>query len=195
MPPYGWCGYTQVVRGNEEVNTIPKTSSIAQAGETTSVQQVDNKLLGTLATNTGILEAGPVMTASGKLLSLRGSFTWHDITAGDGPVAVFVVDNSLSLAEFEEYIEAGGPVSPEDTTAAERATRGRRVRDLGLLVPSGNGTVAGLFLRDFPLKGLRFSAGKAGWSFIFYNRGKALTDASVVRFQLSAFLQWAKTTV
>ncbi len=189
-PPGGAVTHCDVAVG--EVITIA-TTKIAQAGETTSVQLVTNVSLVTLATNTGILLAGPAMTLGGRCLSIRLNATVHGMTAGDGPHALYITDKSLSLLEFEEYLEAGGPVNPEDTVSAERASRGRRLRYLGLLIPSGNGTVSGLSLMDLSLGGLRFTRSSAGWQFVIYNRGKAMETGSVGRVWASVFLRWDKS--
>ncbi len=134
------------------------------------------------------------MTASGKMLSLRGSLAIHDIVAGDGPWEAYLMNKSISLAELDEYLEAAGPVSPEDTANAELAGRGRRIRYLGLLIPTGDGTVAGLSLMNLSTSGLRFSSLSGGWQWAVYNRGKAMSTGAIFRVRMTDFIQWAKTT-
>ncbi len=149
-----------------------------------------SQTLGALAINTSANIAGPVMTQGGRALSIRGTASLSDLTPGDGPISVYMTDKSLSTSEFEAYLEAGGPVSEEDTTAVEIATRGRRVRFLGTLIPAGNGTVAALSFMNESLSGLRFTKLSAGWAYFLYNEGRAMTTGSRVRITDSVFIRW-----
>ncbi len=177
------------------MKSIARSTSTAEAGETTSVNEVGSVSLATLNVNTGILLGGPSMTASGKILSLRGTLAISIMTAGDGPHEAYIMNKSISLTELEEYLEAQGPTGPEDTVNSERASRGRRIRYLGPMTPRGNGTVAVLSMMNFSLSGLRFSAAKDGWQWAVYNRGQQMTTGSVLRVRMTSFVQWAKTTV
>ncbi len=132
------------------------------------------------------------MTRGGALLSIRGSITIFGLTAGDGPWAIYILNADLSSAEFEAYLETLGPVHPDDTTAVEVASRGRKIRYLGLLVPSGNGTVGGLALKDVSLSGLRFSEEAAGWQYAIYNLGAAMQTGASWTIRASNFVRWNK---
>ncbi len=130
------------------------------------------------------------MTHGGRLMSLRGALTVHAMTAGDGPFMVFMSDKSISLAEFEEYLEAGGPVNPDDTVPVERALRGRRIRYLGLLLPTGSGTSAGISLMNHAVSGLKWTRTSQGWQYILYNLGPAMQTGAFFRSAISHFVRW-----
>ncbi len=148
--------------------------------------------LATLATNTAILIGGPTMTRGGRCLSVRGGIGIHTITPGDGPWIFGLVNGDFSLAELEEYLELNGPVTPNDTTAVERASRGAKVRTLGILRPSGDGSVAAEYLADRSLSGFRFSeSGEGpGWNWWLYNLGKAMSTGAIWNIQPQIFTQF-----
>ncbi len=144
----------------------------------------------TLAAQTAILIAGPTMTRGGRLLSARGSFGIAQLTAGDGPFLVGLMDKDLSLTELEEFLELNGPVSPSDRTSMEKSGRGALIRTLGHIVPTGNGTVASIYLDNKSLSGLKFSEESAGWSYWLYNLGEALTTGAIWRQALQLFVEF-----
>ncbi len=133
------------------------------------------------------------MTLGGRMLSVRADIVIRTLTTGDGPLAIYLIDKSIDLAEFTEWKEAAGPVNPEDTTAVERASRGRRIRYLGATVASGVGTLTQLSLRDLSLSGLRFTRVSAGWNYVFYNVGVPMTTGAVAAVSDSIFLRWDKS--
>ncbi len=170
------------------VNFIPKTtSSDALKG---SVQDQAGATLATLANSAGILAPGPTMTRGGSIISIDGSISIRGLTAGDGPFLVGIMNKDLSLAELEAYLELDGPVHMDDTTGVEIASRGRKIRRLGVLAPSGDGTVAGLFVNNVSLKGLRFTEESAGWTWWTYNLGVNMTTGAIVTFLQSLFVRW-----
>ncbi len=162
--------------------------------DTSSVQEVGTQTLGTLVASTGILIAGPTVTRGGTMLSVRGAMSVHDVTPGDGPWLFGVMSSDLTLAQLEAYLEQGGPVSPADQSAREISSRGKRIRMLGLAVPMGDGSVAGEYMKNEKLSGLRFSeSGEvtgAGWTWWLYNRGKTMTTGSTWRLTTSSFCRW-----
>lgn len=161
-------------------------------GDTGSVQEVGSLALGAQVASTAQEIAGPSMVRGGTLLSVRGAMSIHDITAGDGPWLVGVMDTDITTAELEAYLEQGGPTGPHDQGGAEIASRGRKIRTLGLILPSGDGTVAGMYLDDHALKGLRFTEADeaGGWSWWLYNRGRTMTTGATWRLSLSSFVRW-----
>ncbi len=130
------------------------------------------------------------MTRGGRLLSVSGQIAWRSGTASDGPFAVWLVENGLTLTTFEEYLELTGPVQPRDVANSEIATRGKIVRYLGLLVPRGDGTTAGLDLVNKGMAGLAFNEENAGFSLIIYNLGNTVDTGSIVRAFLQCFVEW-----
>lgn len=164
---------------------IPKPTK-----DTGSVQTNYSLALLTLASNTGLVNAGPTMTRGGRMLSLKMQVAWHSITPTDSPIALWLVNADLSLAEFEAYLETSGPVFPDDTTPAEIATRGKKVRYLGILVPQGDGSVAGFDIVDRKMSGFQWSEEAAGWQLVAYNLGTALSTGSVLRVLQQTFVEW-----
>ncbi len=155
-----------------------------------TVSQVATEVLLTLAGQTGILEASPAMTRGGKLLSERDATAVVSVTAGDGPFLFGVADKGISLAQLEAYLENAGPVQPEETAKAEIASRGRRIRTLGVLQPLGDGTTCSLYLDDVSLKGLKFTEEDAGWNHWLYNLGVAMTTGAIWVNALQSFVEF-----
>lgn len=146
--------------------------------------------LGTLAAKALVSVAGSTMTRGGTALSVRGPVTIHSLTAGDGPFLLGQYNADLSDAEVEAYIEQNGPTHPDDTIEVAIADRGRKIRFLGMLVPSGNGTICAKYLADEALKGLRFSEEAGGWKFFLYNTGKAMTTGATWIMHPKTFVRW-----
>ncbi len=169
--------------------TIP-TKSDEQKG---SVIDVGSAALSTLAVDTGQVLSGPVMTRGGAMISAQIAATVTVLTAGDGPFLFGIANKSLTLAELEEYLELDGPVEPTQVPQVERATRGKLIRTLGLIVPTGDGTVASLLVDNRSLSGLRWNEESAGWNYWVYNRGRALTTGSILRVWASFFMRWNKS--
>ncbi len=146
--------------------------------------------LATLANRTGIVAPGISMTRGGYMISLRLQAAIQSLSAGDGPHSLWLVNQDLTLAEFEAYLEIQGPLHPNDTTKVETATRGRKLRYLGMLTPVGNGTVSVLSLKDVSVSGLKWSEETAGWRLIIYNEGRAMTTGATFSGSLQAFVKW-----
>ncbi len=143
-----------------------------------SVTEVKSAALGTLAVGTGILAAGPTMTRGGRLNSIRGGFSIHGLTPGDGPHVLYLTAKSLDLAQIQAYLDIEGPVTPDSVASSELASRGSQIRFLGLLVPRGAGSVASLELMNKSLSGLKFTEEAAGWQYCLVNIGKAMTTGA-----------------
>ncbi len=150
----------------------------------------DSEVLLTLAAATAILDAGPVMTRGGRALSVRGTVSIHDLTAGDGPFTFGILEKGISLALLDEYFKNEGPVTPDSVSKQEIASRGAKIRTLGVLQPMGDGTTCSLFLDDRSLKGLKFSEENAGWSYWLLNNGRALTTGAAWRSTLQTFVEF-----
>ncbi len=158
-----------------------------------SILDVASAALSTLAVDTGQLLAAPVMTRGGAMISAQIAATVTVLAAGDGPFLFGIANKSLSLAELEEYLELDGPIEPTQVPQVERATRGKLIRTLGLIVPTGDGTVANLFVDNRSLSGLRWNEESAGWNYWVYNRGQALTTGAILRIWASFFVRWNKS--
>ncbi len=87
-----------------------------------------NLTLGALATITVIL--GQVVgnsTAPYRMMSLKGTWSISDHTAGQGPITVGFAHSDYSVGEIKEAIEASLSISRGDKIANERANRLVRV--------------------------------------------------------------------
>jgi len=160
-----------------------------------SVNQVDSVALSTLALNTGIIRAGPVVTRGGKCLSARAAMSIFGLTAGDGPWLFGIFNTDLTLAELEQYLELNGPLTPNDLTNKEIASRGKFIRTLGLITPHADGKTASAYVNNQSLSGLKYSeSGEgAGWSWFIYNRGLAMQTGATWAIWASVFVQWNKS--
>ncbi len=119
----------------------------------------------------------------------------HTLTAGDGPWLVGIMNTDLSLAELEAFLELGGPLTPNDITSVEVSSRGRAIRTLGVMQPTGDGTTASIYFANQSLGGLRFSeSGEgAGWTYWLFNLGKAMSDLAVWLTQVQLFVRFNKS--
>ena len=148
--------------------------------------------LDTLGNLTAKGQAGPAVTRGGRLLSMRGIIAVNGLTAGNGPFKVGVMNADLSAADIQSYFNLNGPLRPDDISFTEVASRGKYIRTLGVLIPTGDGTIAALHLDNTSLKGLAFSeAGEgAGWDHWIFNVGQALTSGASWTVSTENFLEW-----
>ncbi len=146
--------------------------------------------LGTLASAKALLTAGPTMTRGGRLLSVRGSYVVHSLTAGDGPLLFGIADKSLSLVQLEEYLELQGPVTPDAVPEREQSSRGAQIRTLGILQPQADGTTASQYLSNVSMSGLKFSEEAAGWNYWVYNPGQSMTTGSTLAVTVQFFAEF-----
>ncbi len=118
------------------------------------------------------------MTRGGRLISVRGVLSVRGLTAGNGPFLVGIADKGISLAQLEQYLENAGPVTPDETAKAEIASRGQRIRTLGIIQPMGDGTTGSFYLDNASLRGMKFSEEQTGWAYWLYNLGAAMTTGA-----------------
>lgn len=170
--------------------TIAKTDSANEI----SVLQTATQALGVLAISTGILRPGPVLTRGSKAISVRAALSLAPLTAGDGPFAFGIMAGDLTLSELEAYLELSGPLTPSDRPSVEIQTRGKYIRQCSMLIPTGNGTVAGAYLDNRSLSGLRYAeageAGQGGWDWWLYNLGIETTTGAIWTVQSSVFCRF-----
>ncbi len=143
-----------------------------------------------MALNAAAVMAGPVMTQGARLISITGNFNVSGLTVGEGSFLFGIMSGDLSVSELEEYLELNGPLSSSDIVGAERASRGRHIRVLGVLTPHGNGAVASAFLKNVSLSGLLVPEDAAGYEFWIYNLSAALTTGSTFRVGTQIFAKW-----
>ena len=162
---------------------------------TGTVIRIASGALLTLALNTGTGFSTHTSTRGGSLISTTVQAAVTSLTPGDGPFALYIKSNDLSSAEFEAYLELNGPVSPDDTTADEVSTRGRKARYIGLIVPFGNGGVAALDVKNMAMSGLRFteSGEGGGLNYFLYNLGRDLTTGSSFNLTAQDFVRWNRS--
>ncbi len=146
----------------------------------------------TLAAATVQALSGPTVTRGGRLLSVRGAIRVFAVTPGDGPWLCGIMNADLSAAEVQSYLTLGGPTRPDDVTVQEVASRGKYVRTLGLLLPTGSGSQAGMNLDNAPLRGLHFSeSGEgAGWDWWIMNLGAAMATGASWGPVTQSFVEW-----
>ncbi len=150
--------------------------------------------LATLAANTGLIGAALAMTRGGKILSstISGGLEGH--TEGEGPVMWGIMSSALTLAELEEWIELGGPLTPTENISVERATRGRLINVLGVMGPGVS--QCQIFKKNESMRGLAFpeaSEVATGWSWWVYNQGAQLTTGSFLRLAAQHFVEWNRS--
>ncbi len=155
-----------------------------------TVADQNSVALSTLANQALATINGPVMTRGGRLISVRGAAAIQTMTAGDGPHIFGIADKALSNAELLEYLALGGPVTPDAVPENEHASRGAKVRTLGALAPSGDGTTSILYLNNTSLSGLKFSEEATGWKYWALNMGSTMTTGSTLEIALQFFVEF-----
>ncbi len=146
--------------------------------------------VGTLAARTGLVLAGPTLTDACRLLSVRGAASVHTVTPSDGPVLFGYMSRDLSLAELEEYLELGGPTSMADIVGNERASRGKHIRTIGVLSPSGDGSQMSLYMDNRSMTGLKCPEESGGYTRWIYNLGNAFSTGATLLVADQMFVDW-----
>ncbi len=147
--------------------------------------------VGTLAARTALLLAGPTLTDACRLLSTRGAASIHTVTPTDGPVLFGYMSSDLTSAELEEYLELGGPTSMADIIGQERASRGKHIRTVGILVPSGDGSTMALYMDNHSLSGLKCPEESGGYTRWIYNLGNAFSTGATLLVADQLFVEWS----
>lgn len=127
------------------------------------------------------------------MLSIRGAMAVHAGDPGDGPYMVGVSNTDLALAEIESYLETVGPLHPDDTTGVEIASRGAKIRTLGIIDLTGDGSSGVHFMDNKSMSGLRWSEEAGGWTFWIYNLGNTLVSGSIFNVQFQCFVEWSSS--
>ena len=143
--------------------------------------------LGALANFRDVVAA---LTHGARVISLRGSLSIHGVTAGDGPWLVGIANADLSATEILEYLNLDGPLTPSDIEGAERASRGRFIRTLGIVTPRGDGTTGGMYIPDKSMAGLRIPEDSGGISLWGLNLGQSMTTGATMVFAGQFYLEW-----
>ncbi len=154
--------------------------------------------LGTLAANAGLIMTGGNSIGTDMLERFRilkskiyAHLEGAIFVSGDGPVALYLVDGDLDLAEFEAGLELAGPDGPNDRVVAEKVERWSMF--IGMMNFVEENTAAGSMLNG----GLAvevtprwtFARAKA-WNWIAYNEGQALTTGCILNVRAKHFGVW-----
>ncbi len=135
------------------------------------------------------------MTRGGRALSVSAGQSIKEVTPGDGPWVYGIMSGGLTLSQLTAYLEQNGPVSPAVVAEAEITSRGRNIRRLGMIVPTGDGTTATsqTYLQNHSLSGLRFAENsevQGGWDWWLYNVGQDMTTAAVWTQTSAVFVEF-----
>ncbi len=133
----------------------------------------------------------PAFTDSFRVLKTKGvaSIEGATLVDGDGPVLLYLVNDQLTTGEITEKINAGGPLSREDTTKADEAMR--PVFYLGKMdfrPPTATQEAPTLEWE----RSIRWTFGDAkGFAVVAFNMGSgSLTTGGIVRFQHTLYGVW-----
>ncbi len=155
--------------------------------------QEDGVSLGTLATETSTKQAAvPAFTDSFRVIKSEGHGHVEFATAveGDGPVAIYLVSDDLSIAEIDEvFSSAGKPLSREDVVGQAEVMRPIFYLTQFKIGPDAAGEDRIYFEWS---KTIRWTFGDAkGFVLVFRNEGSgALTAGCVPRFVHKAYGVW-----
>ncbi len=176
----------------------PEWMGFGKDGKGAILKDSPSQPLLTLAASTGIILAGGNVIGAALLERFRiikseisARVTAATFAAGDGPIALYMVDGDLSLAEFEASIELAGPVGPNDTVIADLAERwSMRIGEIPFI--GENEGPGSLLNRGIPIeKVIRWTFARAkGWNWIAYNEGTALTTGATIEVRAKHFGVW-----
>ncbi len=138
-------------------------------------------VLDTLAGATGILDPTDVVDDRSFLLSVEATYTLNNLTAGQGPLDVYLAHSDYTLAEVEEFIELQTGWGDADEISKEIGRR--RIRHVGAFSGVANEEV----MNDGkPIKTpIRFVVNEGqGLNVVTYNdSGSILTTGAAVRIK------------
>ncbi len=152
--------------------------------------------IATLAARTGLVVAGPVVTRGGRILSASIHGGVEEGTALDPTLLWGMCRGDLTLAEIQEYLELAGPLTPEDTVAQERASRGALIRVMGSVSVNSASGASIVAVQNRSMAGLKFAEtgeGLAGgWKYFVYNTSvqNAFTTGAFFAAQVQLFVEW-----
>lgn len=93
--------------------------------------------LGALASGAVISQPILVPDADVVLITVSGVVFVDGFVLGEGPLMVGLATANMSTVELAAAINIEGPVSPGDDNAYASADRGRAIRHLGVVGPTG----------------------------------------------------------
>ncbi len=149
--------------------------------------------LSTLAANTALKQAQPIgITEDFRIISMELSAEMTGLTAGEGPIDLYLCNDELSVTEISESILGPGPVDRSDRNGQERAERA--VFLIGHF--SGLNTESPVLGHDgqegIVKKTIRWTFSNAnGFVIVAFNRsGGTLTTGAVIRFSTKFYGVW-----
>lgn len=166
---------------------------MAEQLKTSVVETHATNALGALTAESVLLVAGPTMTRGGTMISTTVQAVVNLRDSNDGPYLFGVADKDLTAAEIEKYLALNGPVSPSDTIGAERASRGKKIRELGLIGSDGFDLISAgptsLSLRNTKVR-LAFREDTAGWNWWLRLLSPDISSGSNLRVYADSFVEF-----
>ncbi len=132
--------------------------------------------LATLAAKTGILLGSITLGEDFRMLKSIITANVDGITAGDGPLELYLVNGALTLAQCEEAIESNGPTDRNDPAHEEAE---RFVRFVGVMKYTDAQGVFATLVEE--IKPRWTFSNPEGWDWMLYNAsaGNLNTGSSV----------------
>ncbi len=162
-------------------------------GKGVIITHADIITLSTLATNTALKQANPLnLDEDFRLIKMELSAVLTGLTATEGPIHLYLVNDELTVAEIAEAITNAGPQDRNDRLQQERAER--FVKLLGVF--DGLSANEPLLGRDgqsgFIADTIRWTfSDPEGWAIVAFNQsGGTLTTGAVIRMVMKYFGVW-----
>ncbi len=163
-------------------------------GKGVIINEKRSQALGVLNNDTGIIIGTKLATLERfRMLKCEMMAIVKTVTAGEGRgLALYLVDGDYSLTEFDQAIEANGPLGPNDTV--QEAVVDRFTKNLGQTIDSGDTEL--VFHDSFTNAPLLVTkprwtfARTKSWNWILYNHGVPLTTGAIVHIQAKSFGVW-----
>lgn len=159
-------------------------------GKGVIIRERETFTIGTLAVATGIIGNPIGITEDFRMLKSRIRGSIINVTAGDGPFDLYLINGDFTLAQAEAAPETEGPLGPADRINQETAER--FVRYVGQFVPVGDGTVLVFVphLHEDPKVRWTFTDTKS-WNWMVYNNSaQAPQTGGLARIDVTHYGVW-----
>ncbi len=161
-------------------------------GKGVIIREANEITLGALASRAAVKnDAGLALTDDFRMLrsEIRWAIEGATQVDGDGPIALGIANDILSVAEIAACLNVDGPLGPNDRPTAELAERGVFLfgEPIAFKPTSAGDETEGVM----ELKQRWTYNNPAGWAFFGYNMGSgALTTGGIIRLNMIHYGVW-----
>ncbi len=151
-----------------------------------TVCEIQTASLASIAADDATGASSLTMTRGGTIISSTYIAQLEAHVDDEGPFEFGISHKGLTIPEVEAFLENAGPLSPDDKSSAEVASRSNSIKRLGYLQgPTGGDSELFVVYARNQRMILKFDEESAGWQWWVYNHGAASSAGSQL-FRVSA---------